>query len=42
MDGTSTANAPTPASLSAAYYDMVARPALQGIKTYRRIFIRAK
>jgi len=41
-DGTSTANAPTPASLSATYYDMVARPALQGIKTYRRIFIRAK
>jgi len=29
-------------SLGTAYFDMVARPVVRGVKVYRRIFIRAK
>ena len=39
MDGTSMESASTPESLSASYYDMVARPVIDSNKIYRRIFI---
>lgn len=39
-DGTLTVNANTHVSLSASYYDMVARPVIAGREVYRRVFIR--
>nr|DAO63528.1 MAG TPA: hypothetical protein [Caudoviricetes sp.] len=41
-DGTSMESESMHEYLSSSYYDMVARPAIEGIKIYRRIFIKKR